>query len=158
MNEVDFSAALDANVEDLPEPKDPPQGTYIWSVNKVPAVSTTNSGEWTIVEFPLQAVSAEADVDEDDLADFGDVGSIFNRISFMAPTAEDKDNDRKKTLKAIRNFLTRTLRIEVEDGMTLRQMLDASVNHQFLGQVVWEPKKDDPEVIYVNVKNYAPLD
>lgn len=155
---MDFLEALNVNVTDIEKPLDPPQGTYVWMVSKVPSTSRTQSGEWDIIEFPIKAVSAEADVDEDQLAAYGEVSNIFNRVSFMAPTDPDKDNDRKKTLHNIRRFLERTLRVDLEEGMTLRQMLDNSVNHQFLGQLVWEPKKDNPEENFVNVKNWAPLD
>ena len=155
---VDFMAALDQKEEENEKPVDPPQGTYVWNVNKAPTVSRTKSGEWDIIEFPMAAVSAEDDVDADDLDGYGAVSSIFSRISFLSPTAEDKDNDRKKTLDRIWKFLERTLRVDGLDDMSLKQALDASVAHRCLGQLVWEPRKDSPDEINVNLKNYAPLD
>lgn len=155
---VDFLAALDTKSEDQEKPKDPPQGTYIWAVNKVPTISRTNTGDWDIVEFPMRAVAAEADVDEDALAEYGPVDSIYNRISFLSPTAEDADNDRKKALDRINKFMERVLVVDGFEDMTTREAMDASVNHQCMAQLVWEPRKDDLESINVNLKNYAPLD
>lgn len=155
---IDFDAALDMKLDDVPAPKDPPMGTYVWTVAKPPVVSKSKNGEWSIVEFPIQAVSAESGVDEDALEAYGPADTIFNRISFMAPTAEDKDNDRKKTLAQIRRFIERTLQIDTSDMSNMREMLDGSVNHQFMAQIVWAPNPEDPESNFVNVKNYAPLD
>lgn len=152
---VNFADALDTRVEDVKKPPVLPQGTYIWSVSKVPSISQTNSGEWDIVEFQIRAVSAEGDVDPDELEAFGSLNSALNRVSFMSPTAADKKADRERTLYRLKKFLTETLRVDTSDNPSLKEMLAASVNHQFLGQAVWRQVEDDT---YVDVKNFAPLD
>lgn len=155
---TDFMEALNLKEEETEKPVDPPQGTYTWAINKVPTVETSKSGEWTIVEFPLIGVSAEEDVDEEALELVGGADKVYARISFMAPTDEDKDNDRKKTLDRIWKFIERVLRVDDHDEMNLREALDASKGYQFLGQLVWEPRKDDPDQINIEIKNVAPLD
>ena len=62
---MDFTSALETTANDVEKPLDLPQGTYIWTVTKVPSQNTSQSGEWNIVEFPVKPVSAEDDVDEE---------------------------------------------------------------------------------------------
>lgn len=152
---MDFASALNTKVSDVEKPPVLPQGTYIWSVNKIPTLSRTNSGEWDIVEFQIVPVSAESDVDEDDLASFGNLKSGMNRLSFMFPTDPTKESDAKRSLYRLRTFLLKTLRVEADDDATIKEMLDASVNHQFLASATW---RIDGEDTYVDVKNPAPID
>jgi len=152
---VNFLDALDTKQSDIEEPVTQPQGTYIWSVSKVPTISTSKSGEWTIVEFPILPVSAEDDVDPDELEEFGPLSGAANRISFMAPTDPDKENDVKKALARLKKFLNNTLMVDCDEDATLREMLDAAVNCLFMAQAVWRPVEDD---VYIDVKNYAPVD
>lgn len=156
---VDFASALDTKASDVEKPPVQPQGTYIWMVSKVPTLSTSKSGEWSIVEFPIRAVSAEDDVDPEELEDFGSLNGAMNRISFMAPTADtpEAEADREKTLYKIKKFCQNVLRVDTEDDASIREMLDASVNCQFMAQAVWRPS-DDGEETYIDVKGYAPVD
>lgn len=152
---VNFADALDTRVEDVKKPPVLPQGTYIWTVSKVPSITTTNSGEWDVVEFQIRAVSAEGDVDTDELDNYGSLNSALNRVSFMSPTAPEKKTDRERAIYRLKNFLTNTLRVDTSDNPSLKEMMAMAVNHQFLGQAVWRQVEDDT---YVDVKNFAPLD
>lgn len=152
---VNFADALDTRVSDVEAPANLPQGTYIWTVAKVPSITDTKSGDWTVVEFQIKAVSAEDDVDSEELEAYGALTSTQNRIAFMAPTDPSKGRDRDIALNRIKKFLLNTLRIEADDNTTLKELMAQSVNCQFLGQAVWRQDGDDT---YVDVKNYAPLD
>ena len=101
---MDFLSSLDTKVSDIEKPKAPPVGTYIWKVSKVPVPATSASGEYAIVEFLVQAVSAEEDVDPDDLEEFGAVAGIRSKVTFMAPTDADKKNEQEKALFNIKNL------------------------------------------------------
>jgi hypothetical protein len=151
---VDFAEALSRRASDVEKPQNLPRGTYVWKVSKVPAQSESNNGEWTIVEVPLQCVEATDDVDPDELEAFGSVAGERNRISFMFPTDKEKKADFERTLYRLKEFLTRILGLE-DNGATLRELLDASVNYQFIASAVWTQGKDGET--YVNVQNYAPL-
>lgn len=155
---MDFNAALDVNTDEIPSPKLAPQGTYTFFVSKAPSVSTSKNGEWTIVEFPIRGLAALDDVDEDALAEYGEPGNIVNRLSFMAPTDPEKENDQLKALDRIRKFLHRTLRIEEVPGKTLRQYFDEAANCQFIAQLIHDPSKDNPEEIYERVQNPVAVD
>lgn len=152
---VDFTSMLDTQVDDIEKPPVQPQGTYIWSVSKSPSQETTKSGEWYIVEFPVQAVAAEEDVDPDELEEYGDVSSARNRVSFMFPTDPAKENDRARSMYRLKKFLLETLCVEEESGDTLNTLLSKAINHQFLGTAAWRVDGDDT---YVDIKSTAPLD
>ncbi|MBM61942.1 MAG: hypothetical protein CL484_03200 [Acidobacteria bacterium] len=156
---VDFASALDTKANDVEKPPVQPQGTYIWTVTKVPSISTSKSGEWSIVEFPIKAVSAEDDVDPEELEEFGSLNGAMNRISFMAPTADtpEAEADRTKALYRIKKFCQNTLRVDAEEDASIRELLDAAVNCQFMAQATWRPS-DDGEETYIDVKGYAPVD
>lgn len=157
---MDFSSALDTKASDIERPKDLPQGTYIWSVSKIPTSEATKSGEWFIFEFPLRVVSPEEDVDQDLLDEFGSVAGQMGRISFMLSSDDDRKADNDKTMFRLRNFMQRILRVDCDEDATIREMLDASVNCQFYAQCTWRQGTDasGETVNYVDVKNPAPLD
>lgn len=152
---VNFADVLDTRVGDIPEPKNLPQGTYIWNVYKAPRISQAKSGDWDIVEFPLKVVAAEGDVDPDELEEFGDVAGTMNRISFMFPTDPEKKNDHARSMDQLKRFLTTTLRVEGDEDSTMKELLAGSANCQFLAIASW---RQVGENTYVDVKNYAPLD
>lgn len=152
---MDFTSALETKASEVEKPVTLPQGTYTWVVTKVPTQETNKSGEWNIVEFPIKAVAAEEDVDADDLNEFGSLDSAFSRVSFMFPTDPDKENDVKKTLYRMKNFMQNTLAVDCDEDSSLKEMMAASVNCQFLGSCVWREYEGET---YFDVKNYAPLD
>jgi len=155
---MDFSAALDTRVSDVEKPKVQPQGTYIWTVTKF-AISRVKSanGEWDVVEFKVRAVQAEEDVDHTELEEFGDLKNAMNRISFMFTTAADGENERIMSQNRLKKFLVETLRVDGSDNedATLKELLAASPNCQFMGRAVWRPVGEDT---YVDLKDPMPLD
>ena len=74
---VNFNDALDTNVDDIEKPPVQPQGTYGWRVSKIPTLTESNSGEWNIIEFPITAIHAEEDVDEDEVVFIRDDHAII---------------------------------------------------------------------------------
>jgi len=94
-------------------------------------------------------------VDPDELAEFGDLSSEFNRISFLFPTAADKIKNRKRARFDLMHFLTEILRVDYESNSTLKELLANAVDCQFLGVATWNSTNDN---VYVDVKHWAPLD
>jgi len=123
-------------------------------VKKAPVISQSKSGEWDIVEFPIQTVSAEEDVDADEVEEFGPVAGQMSRISFMFPTDPDKKNDHDKSMDRMKKFLITTLQAGDEDS-TMRELLAQSVNCQFFA--IASHRLVD-ENTYIDVKSYSPLD
>lgn len=151
---MDFSSALDQVANEIEEPKNLPQGTYIWSVFKIPVVSQSKSGDWDIVEFPIRSVSAEDDVDADEVEEFGNVAGQMGRISFMFPTDPDKKNDHDKSMDRMKKFLLNILQCG-DDQSTIKELMASSVNCQFFAIAT---HRIVDENVYLDVKNYSPLD
>jgi len=155
---MDFSSALDTRASDVQKPKVQPQGTYVWTVTKflISSVKSAN-GEWDVVEFKVRAVSAEEDVDTDQLDEFGDLKNAMNRISFMFTKASDGENERIMAQNRLKKFLVETLRVDGSDNedATLKELIAASPNCQFMGRAVWRQVNEDT---YVDLKDPMPLD
>jgi hypothetical protein len=152
---MDFLSSLDTNIDDIEKPLDPPVGTYQWQVTKIPTRSNSASGEWAIVEFAIKAISAEEDVDPDELEEFGPVTGIQSRISFMAPTDPEKTNDQAKTRDQIKNFCVNVLQLDDDGNPPLSELMDNSAGSQFLGTLSLRRTDDN---VFIDVKRPAPLD
>ena len=152
---IDFAAALDQPANSIEKPPALPQGNYVWSVTKIPTQSQTSSGEWNIVEFTIVPVEATDDVDPEELEAFGSLRSGINRLPFMFPTDPSKEADVKKGLYRLKQFMLKTLKVDLPEDESLRAFMDASVNCQFIGQAVWRMVEGET---YVDVKNTVALD
>ena len=155
---MDFTSALDTKVEDFEEPKLQPEGTYIWAVTKAPESRVVGKNdEWDMLTFNVKCISAEDDVDPDDLQEFGSVANNPNRVSYIFPKDPDEKNSWDRTMAQLKRFLGSTLQIDGFDNMTLKEALAASPNHQFLGVLKHKPRKDDPNIINAEITSTAPL-
>jgi hypothetical protein len=158
MAAMDFNKALDVKASEVKAVPVPPIGHYVWQVTAIPAIS--DGEEWQSVEFRLQAVSVfedANDVDADELKVFGNVTSIRNRKSFMFNKITGTETDLISFQNQIKRFMIDHLKIEDGDNMSLRQLMNASVNKRFVGQLTHKPDKNDQEVIRANVGRTAPL-
>ena len=153
----DFNTALDTKANEVEKPPVLPQGNYIWRVSKAPVSSTSKSGEWSILEIPLICVSADDDVDPDDLEAYGPLDKTYNRVTFMAPTNAESEQEIQKTLYRLTQFLQETLRVDCEADATVKEMLANAMNCQMYATATWRPSDDGTDT-YVDLKNYAPLD
>ena len=158
---LDFNSALNVKASDVKAVPVPPIGHYVWQVTKVPTINTEQ--RWQRVEFPVRAVSVfedADDVDPDALKDYGKVTSIMNRVSFMFDSEEGTETDLITMQNQIKRFCADHLKIEGAEDMTLKEMLNASVNKKFVGQLVHKADKRDPsgETMQANIGRTAPLD
>lgn len=159
MAALDFNKALDVKGEDVKAVPVPPIGHYIWQVTGV--VEITDGDVWQSVNFPCSAVSPYEDaddVDPDALKDFGKIQGYRNRKSFMFNKQDGTETDLINFQNQIKRFCGDHLGIEGADGMTLREMLSASKNKQFVGQLGHKPDKQDAETIRANIGRTAPVD
>lgn len=143
-----FTESLDRKLEEIERPLNPPTGHYVWSVMKHPEVDTfeSNAGDpFSRVTFTCVIVSATDDVDEDDLAEFGNVAGVMSRKTFMFNESEDKENDFDRAMFQMRQFLEAC---GVDEGLSQSEAMAAAVNAQFTGELRHRPDKNDPEVIY----------
>ncbi len=156
---MNFLEALNTKATEVEAPLNLPVGTYVWKVAKVHKEGTTNNGEWVFVEIPVVPVSPfedADDVDASELADFGDLRQGTNRISFMAPTDKDKENEQKRTLNNLKRFLLDVLKVEGDEDSTLKELLGRAPGAEFIAQATHRPDAERGTV-FVDVKNWMPL-
>lgn len=156
---IDFNKALDVKAADVKAVPVPPVGHYVFQVTAIPSQNT--EGRWHSINFPVRAVSVfedANDVDPDALKDFGKVTSIVNRKSFMLDSEEGTETDLINLQNQIKRFCVDHLKIEGAEDMTLKQMLNASVNKRFVGQITHKPNKNDAEQMMANLGRTAPVE
>lgn len=159
MAAMDFNKALDMKASEVKAVPVPPVGHYVWQITAVPTI--TDGDVWQIVEFQLQATGVfedADDVDADALKEFGKVTSIRNRKSFMFNKQEGTETDLITFQNQLKRFMVDHLQIEGGEDMSLRQLMNASVNKRFVGQLTHKADKQDAEVIRANVGRTAPVE
>lgn len=156
-----FSDALDRKLEEIKRPPNLPIGNYVWQVAKHPDQDTIESSKtgatWDRLTFTLSCVSAHDDVDEDELAAFGNVQGQQQRKVFLFTQDEDDAAAFERTRFNLKRFLGH-LGIDIDDGkITLSEALADSVGAQCLGEVTHRPDPNDPEIVYSEVGRTAEL-
>lgn len=155
---VNFADALDTSASEVEAPPLLPVGTYIWEVHKDYEVRAAGE-DWEAIEWLVRCVSAEEDVDEDEIEAFGDPAGELARVSFMSPTAAGKEGDRgrQQTLNMIKNFITNALQVD-EDGMSMGELMAAAKGNQFLAQATHEQDKNNPEIFRLRLKRISAVE
>jgi hypothetical protein len=153
---MNFADALNTKVGEIERPPLIPSGTYRAVVKKVPVIDTIADGKWDVLDFTLQLVEAQEDVDQQDLASFGGLSNAtMTRHRFMFNKEDDAAF--KRTLFNLKRFLAEHLGVEAGDNTPLKESLNASVNTQCLVFMKWRADKNDPEVQYSEVGRTAPV-
>ena len=136
---------LDQKAEEIKRPPNPPEGHYRFEVSRDHAVRETG-GDWTFIEIPVQAKAAQEDVDPDELEAFGrGADNIRARVSFgqssnEADTATNEDNAWR-----MQEFL-KHCGLDPEPDESLRSQLGRAKGAQFIGKLVLEADRNDPEI------------
>lgn len=157
MAALDFNKALDVKASDVAPVPVPPIGHYVWQVTKVPEIQ--DGDIWQSVNFPVACIGVYEDaddVDRDELKEFGKIQGYQNRKSFMFNKQEGTETDLISFQNQIMRFMIDHLKAG-DDSMTLRQLMNASVNKRFVGQLTHKPDKQDPETTRANIGKTAPL-
>ena len=155
---TNFMEALDTKTEEVERPPLVPQGTYNAMIS-APAqfgkIESPNFNAETIT-FKLRLLSANEnadDVDEDDLAAYGDLSKAFVEHKFLFNTEDEAAFANTKF--ALSKFLENTLNIH---GKTIKEGCAEAQNEPLIVTVGWRPDKNDPEVFYTKVKATAPAE
>lgn len=146
-----FTDILDKRIDEFERPELPPIGHYVWQITKHPEVDAfeANGTKYTRVTFQCKALAAHEDVDEDDLAAFGNIVGFPSRKTFLMSESEDDERNAEQTLFQLRQFLENS---GVEGGISLGEAFAACVNGQFLGEFAHRPDKNNPEILYGEIK------
>ncbi len=152
---VDFASIASRKVEEVERPPLPPVGTYRFRVMKVPESSKSGDEQWEFLRFNCRAVEALDNVEVGDYP--GDIGNIMLSKSFVFNSADEAAFE--TALFQLRQFCEKHLRC-TEAGMTVAEMLNASVNQEFLGDVAWKQDKRDQsgETFNAEIGRTAPVE
>ena len=152
---VNLMDALNQNIGDVERPPLPPQGNYIFKIEKVPDIREVGQGAYETVDFTCRGVEARDDVDADELAEFGPVINIQIRLSFMFN--KEDENKFQSSLFRLRTFLENHVQCASESD-SLKEALANSLNNVFMGEVQYRPDKNDKEVMYAEIRATAPVE
>lgn len=152
---VDFASIASKKVEDVERPPLPPVGTYRFRVIKVPESSKSGDDQWEFIRFNCKAVEALDNVEVGDYP--GDITNILLQKVFVFNTQDEAAFE--TTLFQLRLFCEKHLQC-VEDGMSIAEMLNNSVNAEFLGDVRWKQDKRDEsgETFNAEIARTAPVE
>ena len=150
-----FSDIVTKKAEDIEKPPLPPQGTYRFTITKVPESKETQSGEWDILTVLCQAVEPMDNVDMDDYK--GEISGIRLRKTFLFSKTDEVSF--QQTEYNLRNFLQNHVGC-MDDDVTMGEALNASKGGEFLGDVTWrEDNRDGMEGEFqADIGRTAPVD
>ncbi len=151
---MDFKDALSTKIGEMERPPVIPIGLYLGTVKKVPDMGTAGQDKYDTVDFTL-AITQAIEVDEDDLAEYGNVVGQTIRHRFMF----DKEDEMKfaRSLFNIRRFLEEHLQC-AKPKDELKKALNDCVNHSCYVQIRHRPDPVDPEVTYTDVARTLPTE
>lgn len=152
---VSFLDIANKKVDDVERPPLLPVGTYRWSITKLPERTESADKKWEFLRVFCRSVEALDNVDTSDYP--GDVAGQMMSVSFVFNTEDEAAFD--TTLFRMRQFFEKHVGC-VEKDATIAQMLNASVNGQFLGDVVWKQDKRDEtgETMQAEIGRTAPVE
>ena len=152
---VDFASIASKKVEDVERPPLPPVGTYRFRVMKIPTQTKSGDEKWEFVRFPCKVIEAMDNVEVGDYP--GDIANIMLSKTYMFDTEDEASFE--SSLFNLRQFCEKHLRC-VEPGMSIAEMLNASVNQEFLGDVKWSQDKRDQsgETFNAEIGRTAPVE
>jgi hypothetical protein len=148
------------NSENFEKPIPAPIGTYTFQVSEAPSMRDGQSKDGDalkFVSFPIRAVDAHDDIEPEDLEEFGDITKIMTRVDFIFNESSDDDNARKMSIQRLLKFLE-ACGLNTSDGRTLGELMSDTPNAQFMGKLTHRADKDDPEIVYPEVRKYFPLE
>lgn len=155
-----FLDALDRTVDSIEPPAKLPQGTYIWTVVKVPELRNVDNENWDFYDFSMSCVGPADDATAAalDAEAFGDPAGVRRRLTFIFPKGDDPDAQRnfESTLFRLRNFYTAHLQVPANDETSLKQLAAESVNCRCLGTIEWQTDKNNAENVRDQLTYTAP--
>lgn len=149
---LNFNDILNETVETVERPPLPPGGHYRMVVQGLPKINDTD--QFQIVNFMLKGVAAMDDVDPDLLKEYGKVDSVVVQRSFIF-NKEDQAAFKQAQFR-LETFLFEHLGIPL--GISLKEALNQSVNKQVIGEVGARPDRNDPTILYPDIKSTAAVE
>jgi hypothetical protein len=152
-----FNEIANTKVADVKPVPLAPVGTYRWRVTKLPVIrdftSSKDGIEYQSVDFPVQIVAPLEDVDPSEYP--GELTDIRQTVSFLFDKKDEVAFARAQN--NVKRFMVEHLKAGDED-MSFKELMNNSVNQQFIAPIQWKPRRNDPEQLEANIGRTAPLD
>lgn len=150
-----FAEIASKRIEDVERPPLLPVGTYRFRVMKVPESTKSGDEAWEFLRFNCKVIEALDNVEVGDYP--GDIANIILSKAFVFNSNDEAAFE--TTLFNLRQFCEKHLRC-TEEGMTVAEMLNASINAEFLGDVRWQQDKRDQsgETFQAEIGRTAPVE
>lgn len=151
-------------VDELPEVKLMPEGTYIWTIREVPEQKISAKGNHDVLTFRLQCVGVPDNFENpNDLETFGDPKGENRSLTFIvtradAQTDQTPDEISRQQARQMRDISRFVFEHCGVDADSLEEALSACVNHQFLGYVQHEKDNRDERNLVERIQRTMPLE
>lgn len=144
-----LESVLDTVASAIEKPPLLPEGHYTWVIKKPHTHQTRGSdGQFEVLEWQVEVVAAQEDVDEADLEAFGDPAGTGSRFSFFFN--KEEPTKAEGTLFRMTRFLVDILEAG-DESMPLTELLANAVNCQFVAKNSWKASKEDSRIFYANI-------
>ena len=147
-----FSDALNTKMEEAERPPNLPSGHYTFQVLKHPDIGEgtfpSTGIDYERVTYICSPVAAGDDVDEDDLAKFGDFTKQQVRKQFLIPDGEQDAAGFDTAMYQHRQFLSN---MGIDEELAWGEAMAESVGRQFLGELTHKPDRNNPEIVYQQI-------
>jgi len=129
-----FGALLDTAPSEVERPKPMPEGSYLWVVQGLPEFGKSSKKQTEFVAFTLKCLQAGPDVDLDELEEMGGIADKTTKATFYIT---------ETALYRLKEFLEHC---GVEEGTSLRAMIEETMNCQVGGYIRHEASNDGESI------------
>lgn len=152
---VDFASIASKKIEEVERPPLPPVGDYRFRVTKLPTSTKSGDEAWEFLRFVCKVVEPLDNVDTTDYP--GDLSNAVLSKSFVFNSNDEAAFE--QTLFNLRQFCEKHLMVAIP-GMTIAEMINATVNAEFIGSVRWQQDKRDEsgETMNAEIGRTAPVE
>jgi hypothetical protein len=151
----DFASIASKKIADVERPPLPPVGTYHLRVMKLPVSTKSGDEAWEFLRFNCKVVQPMENVDAADYP--GDLSNAILSKSFVFNSNDEAAFE--QTLFNLKQFCVNHLKC-ADENMTVAEMINSTVNAEFLGDCKWSQDKRDEsgETFNAEIGRTAPLD
>lgn len=153
---MNFTEALDRKAEEIQRPPVLPQGHYVCQVtgySQDEIYSEKRAETFDKLTFNFSIISADKDVDPDELSEFGNPAGNPLRKDFIFPRGEENKANFERARWNLKRFLCE--HVGVDDSGSLGEVIARAVGGQVLVQVTHRPDPNDPQILYAEAGRTA---
>lgn len=148
-----LSELMKKRLSEAEAPPDFPIGHYRLMVKDAPSEDKFDSG-WEILKFPCRIIEALDDVDEDDLAEYGDLSTTLISRDFFSHSDPEYARSNQQTHADLCAWIENDL--QFEDDVPTEEAIAQVKGMTFIAEIGLRQDKNDPNRRYPEIKNTLP--